>query len=106
MTTTEESQLGPSQDGTVMLDIGGDVGALVIQAPPAWLGLEIELSRAGTDGHRTHVAVRERVGSGPTRYAAVYPSLYAGEYTIWGQDGRALGTVAIAGGKVAELDWR
>lgn len=105
MTMTEESQLGPSQDGTVLLDIGGDVGALVIETPAELVGLEIELSRAGAQMPRTHVAVRERVGSGTTRYAAVYPSLRAGEYTIWGVDDEPAGTVCIVGGTVAELNW-
>ncbi|MDQ6934281.1 MAG: phospholipase [Actinomycetota bacterium] len=102
----EESQLGPSQDGTVMLDIGGDVGALIIHTSVALAGSEIELSVVGTRAPRTHVAVRERRGVGPTRYAAIYPSLPARDYTVWGHDGEPAGTVAIAGGRVSELDWR
>lgn len=103
---SEASQLGPSQDGTVMLDIGGDVGALIIHTSAERAGCEIELSVAGTQAPRTHVAVRERHGTGPSRYAAIYPSLQAAEYTIWGHDGEPADTVAIAGGRVTELDWR
>ena len=104
----ESGQLGPSYDGTVMLDIGGDQGALIIMTPPELHLAEIELSLVGDerahepveahdhgDGHththahphRTHVAVRERRGPSGTQYAAIYPSLAQGEYTIWGLTG-------------------
>lgn len=125
---TEQSQLGPSQDGSVMLDIGGEVGALIIHTGADLLLAEIELSRVDggapvpehlvvphshEDGHthahapsRTHVAVRERHGSSGVRYAAIYPGLFQGEYTVWGLDGAARDSVTIRGGEVAELDWR
>lgn len=127
---TEQSQLGPSTDGTVVLDIGGDIGALILHTGPDLLLAEIEISRVdGTPpladehhdhGHehgtehshdhahpaRTHVAVRERHGPAGVRYAAIYPGLRSGEYTIWGTDGEATDTVTIVGGEVAELDWR
>lgn len=103
---TEHSQLGPSRDGTVLLDIGGDIGALVIQTGAAMSGAEIEVSPAGSDSARTHAAVRERLGNGPTRYAAVYPALHAGTYTVWGANGTPGDSVTIVGGQVAELDWR
>src|SRR5436305_373489 len=107
--TDESAQLGPSYDGTVMLDIGGDRGALILMTPPELLLAEIEVSLVGDelaaqplpahdhahghgDGHvhthahphRTHVAVRERRGPSGIRYAAIYPSLVEGEYTVWG----------------------
>lgn len=102
---SEQSQLGPSQDGTVLLDIGGDIGALVIHTPAALAGREIELSVVGSTMPRTHVAVRERLGQGRSRYAAIYPRLRAGRYTVWGLDDQPAGTVSITGGSVAELDW-
>ena len=106
---SEESQLGPTQDGSVMVDIGGDMGALVITTPPELVRKEIEISPAGPDSKRVHVAVRERLGPGrPPRYAAVFPSLLAGDYTIWrrkGEDERAA-TVTITGGEVTQIDWR
>lgn len=134
---TEQSQLGPSSDGTVMLDIGGDIGALILHTGPDLLLAEIEISRVDgapplDDGHahdhshghahdhshenghgyghahptRTHVAVRERRSASGTRYAAIYPGLRSGDYTVWGTDGVAAATVTIVGGQVAELDWR
>ena len=101
---SEQSQLGPSQHASVMLDIGGDIGALIISTPAAMAGHEIEIGlTAGSE--RTHVAVRERRGPAGTRYAAIYPALPAGDYTIWDEHGRPTETVTITGGQICELDW-
>jgi hypothetical protein len=119
----ESGQLGPSYDATVMLDIGGDRGALIIMTPPELHLAEIELSPVGAedaaephvhehDGHvhahphRSHVAVRERRGPTGVRYAAIYPSLVEGEYTIWGLDGHPKDTARIVGGEVTQIDWK
>jgi hypothetical protein len=105
--SAETAQLGPSYDGTVMLDIGGDIGALVINTGAELHLAEIEVSPAGeTHAHRTHVAVRERRGPSGVRFAAIYPGLRAGEYTVWGGNGEPADTVRIVGGEVAQLDWR
>lgn len=69
-----------------MLDIGADVGALVIYLPASEHGREIEISLAGAST-RTHSAVRERRLDDGSTYCVVYPSLTAGEYTIWSFDG-------------------
>lgn len=122
---SETTQLGPSSDGTVMLDIGGDIGALILMVPDTMHLAEIEISPIADDdgdgethshdgeGHhhthaagRTHVAVRERRGPSGVRYAAIYPGLHAGTYTLWGVDGTARDTVEITGGEVAQIDWR
>ena len=104
---TEQSQLGPSQHGSVMLDIGGDIGALIITTSAEMLLAEIEVSHRDADpkAHRPHVAVRERQGPGALEYAAIYPGLRSGEYTVWGLDGEPRHQVQIIGGEVAQLDW-
>lgn len=104
---SEESQLGPSNNGSVMVDVGGDRGALIIVTPQDRAGDEIEISAIEPNSPRTHVAVRERRGPAQTRYAAVFPTLRAGDYTIWCHKGEAevAGTVTITGGEIAELDW-
>ena len=38
--------------GSVLLDIGGDVGALVVTMPPAMVGVEIEIAPLGGAGPR------------------------------------------------------
>jgi hypothetical protein len=42
-----ETALGPSGPGTVVLNIGGGTGALVLNVPPELDGREIEISRVG-----------------------------------------------------------
>lgn len=91
---------------SVVLDIGGDVGALVLHTPDAYRGREIEVSPVDDDARRTHTAVLERRVAGRTCCAAVYPRLRAGEWRIWGDDPRLPSHVRIDGGAVAEVDWR
>jgi len=68
----------------VVLDIGGDLGALVLYTRPELHGHEIEVSPLGTDNAvRVHSAVLERSFNGRTVFAAVYPELAAGEYQVW-----------------------
>jgi hypothetical protein len=96
---------GPSYSGTVMLDIGPGVGALVIVTGPELLGHEIEISAGPEDplraegAARTHVAVRERRLGDHIMYCAVYPSLPEGTYTIWDGD-RAVRQVRVNGAEV------
>ena len=42
---------------------------------------------------------------GGTRYAAVYPSLPAGLYTVWRDERSPAATVTVAGGQVSSCDW-
>jgi hypothetical protein len=90
----------------VVLDVGGDIGALALYCPADLEGAEIEISRAGEP--RTHSLVRERrIGDGqPPQYAAVYPGLQAGEYAIWRPDDSQAGSVLVKGGEVASFEWR
>jgi hypothetical protein len=50
--------------GPAILDIGDDVGALVLYAPEALLGHEVELAPEVDPARRVHTVVRERrIGS-------------------------------------------
>jgi hypothetical protein len=95
-----EPQLAPSWDGSVVLDIGGDIGALVLRTPSLMAGREIDLTLQEDTSLRTHSAVRERRMSSGTSYAAVYPSLRAGSYTVEGSGQR----VTIVGGRVTDVE--
>lgn len=102
-----ESIPGPSGPGTVVLDIGAGTGALVLHAPPALAGREIEIGLTGDAGTpRTHSRVRERRVPGRVSYAAVYPGLPAGDYTVWRDPDTQAGTVTITGGHVTSFHWR
>jgi hypothetical protein len=101
----ERDQLGPSADGTVMLDIGPGRGALVVQAPAVMAGAEIEIAGTDPGSPRTHMAIRERIGPGGSRYAAIFPSLPPGQYALFDADGWPGPVVTISEGRVTEVAW-
>ena len=101
-----EPALGPSTTGSVVLELGPGIGALVLYTPPELDGVEIEISPAGQpDPHRTHSQVRQRITASGTTFAAVYPNLAAGEYTIWRNPTTPAITVTVEGGQVATARW-
>ena len=91
---------------SVVLDIGQDIGALIIYTETALRGREIEVSPRGSVATRVHVEVLERRINGRPVFAAVFPGLRAGEYDIWANAPNPSGTVTIVGGEVATVDWR
>jgi len=89
----------------VVLDIGGDLGALIVHTDAGMIGVEVEISATGSDGERSHKEVLEREIEGRPAYTAVFDKVHAGSYTLWvGGVAREHGVVII-GGTVAELDW-
>jgi hypothetical protein len=101
-----ESVAGPSGPGTVVLELGADVGALILLTPAGMDGREIEISaEGGAAARRTHSRVRPRHMPAGTRYAAVYPDLPAGQYTIWADEEHTAGRVVITGGRVTNWSW-
>ena len=89
-----------------LLDIGQDIGALVLYTGAELRGREIEVSPTGDDTNRVHTAIHERRVNGRTIFAGIYLALREGDYTIWGESGQPAGRVTIVGGKVAAVDWR
>src|ERR1700683_5681096 len=94
-----ESVPGPSGAGSVVLEVGAGTGALVLHTPADLAGQEIEISPAsgGPAAHRTHSLVRERNTSAGTSYAAVYPGVAAGDYTLWRDDDTPADVITING---------
>lgn len=106
MSGHHEAQAARAHPEFVVLDIGGDVGALIVHAPPALVGTEVEISPRGDDGRRSHKDVLERRMGARPAYTAVFDGLRAGAYTLWsGGVPRTLG-VEVTGGAIAEVDWR
>lgn len=90
----------------VMLDLGGDVGALILHTDPAMHGVEVEISPDGAARDGRHKQILERFMGGRSAFTAVFDELEEGSYTLWvGDEPRSTG-VAVQGGRVAELDWR
>jgi hypothetical protein len=102
-----EPAAGPSGSGTVVMEVGAGVGALVLYTPAGLDGAEIEISPepANPGASRTHSRVRPRHLPGGTSYAAVYPGLPAGRYTIWRDQDRPAATVTVTGGQVSTCRW-
>ncbi len=95
-----EAKLAPSWDGSVVLDIGGNVGALIIRVPADLTGAELELTPMDPSVTKVHTEVRERRLDSGSVYAAVYPQLAAGEYEVdWNAQ-----RVFINGGQITEID--
>jgi hypothetical protein len=102
-----ETVPGPSGAGSVVLEVGAGTGALVLHTPADLAGQEIEISPAsgGPAAHRTHSLVRERITSAGTSYAAVYPGVAAGDYTLWRDDATPAAVITINGGQVTCYRW-
>jgi hypothetical protein len=101
-----ESAAGPTGPGVVVMELGAGIGALILYTPPGLDGEEIEISRDDEPGaNRTHSRVRPRPVADATKYAAVYPGLPAGRYTIW-RDAQTPATAAtVTGGQVSSCYW-
>jgi hypothetical protein len=89
----------------VVLDIGEDIGALIVHTDPDMHGLEVEISATGEDQARSHKDVLEREINGRPAYTAVFDKIREGTYTLWVKDVPRARGVVIEGARVAELDW-
>ena len=86
-----------------VLDIGEDIGALVIYTGQEMLGKEIEVSPKGNQALRIHTAVLERKVNGRTFFAALFLELPEGDYITLTTPSSE---ITIIGGQVAELNWQ
>ncbi|MEO5833222.1 MAG: hypothetical protein ABIR83_07605 [Nakamurella sp.] len=115
--------------GSVVLDIGGDVGALIVSMPPTMAGIEIEIRPLGSThrysdhlpaqqhdhdhdhgpghSHHPHVAVIGRPTVNGPAYTAVFPELKEGTYELYEKLGGPIQLqVTVTGGEVQHADWR
>ena len=102
--------------GSVLLDIGGAVGALVVIMPPELEGAEVEISRredwsGGHDHdhghhHHAHAAVVARPVAGGVVHSLVFANLVEGVYELCRRpDGPVELSASITGGAVTEAVW-
>jgi hypothetical protein len=89
----------------VVLDIGEDIGALIVHTDAGMVGVEVEISATGWDDRRSHKDVLEREINGRPAYTAVFDKIHEGTYTLWVDDVARARDVVVSGGTVAELDW-
>jgi hypothetical protein len=103
---TTEPTLAPSRTGTVILDIGGEIGAAVISAPSTLDGAELEIRGHGTSWCGQHTAIRARHTAAGTIYAAVFDILEQGRYEarLCGDSASLKGSLAVVGGHVSRYE--
>jgi hypothetical protein len=89
-----------------MLDIGGDVGALVVYVDAGLIGREIEARPAGHPGRPAHASVLERATASGPLHAVVIPGLGAGPYELWLDGAVPLGAAEVLCGRVTEVSRR
>jgi len=105
--------------GAVLLDIGENVGALVVTMPAALDGAEVEIrprvDRGGRDEtdahhehhhHHPHVAVVARPVASGQIHSLVFPELYEGAYELYLRpSGPVELVVSVRGGSVTDATW-
>lgn len=89
-----------------MLDVGGEVGALVVHLAAVPAEGELEAQPAGDPCLRFHTGVHLRNVGGAPVPVALFPELTEGVYEILDADLMPVTTVVVTGGEVAQLDLR
>jgi hypothetical protein len=102
---TAESHSARRHPEAVILDIGQDIGALIVHTGADMHGVEVEISATGEDEQRSHKDVLEREINGRPAFTAVFDKVREGSYTLWVEDVARAREVFIAGGAISELDW-
>jgi hypothetical protein len=92
--------------GPPVLDIGGDIGAMVVLMEPATAGSELHLRSEHEPPIAVHTGVWSRPHGAATVTAAVYPELVAGRYWVLDAAGHDVRPVVITGGELTEIDLR
>jgi hypothetical protein len=101
-----EHHAGSVGVGAPVLDIGGDIGALVATMNHAAAGTELFVRPDDAPTSTVHTGVWERDHLGRRLTAAVFAELREGTYHVLDEGGAAVCAVEIRGGEVAEIDLR
>ncbi|SDS08290.1 hypothetical protein SAMN04488570_1089 [Nocardioides scoriae] len=105
--------------GAVLLDIGGDVGAVVVEVPDEMEGVEVEIRPAGAPGgghhhahdhgthtHHPHVAVVRRPVADGLVASLVFGEVVEGSYVLVVKDTDDVQLrVEVRGGEVTQTSW-
>jgi hypothetical protein len=89
----------------VVLEIGPELGALIVHTDASMHGVEIENSPSSDDGQRSHKQVLERSVGGRPAFTAVFDQLTPGTYTLWTDGVARVRGVKVQGERIAKLQW-
>lgn len=89
-----------------VLDVGGEVGALVVHLAAVPVGGELEAQPAGKPLRRFHTGVHVRRIAGAQVPVALFPALTAGAYEVLDDALHPVAAIEVAGGHVCTLDLR
>jgi hypothetical protein len=90
--------------GMPVLDIGGDIGALVVTMPAESVGQELFLRSESAPALHVHTGVWRRDVGPRVIAAAVFLELVEGAYWILDDSAGDVSRVEIIGGKLTEVD--
>ena len=96
----------PGAHSAPVLDIGGEVGGLVVYLadwPPTG---ELEACPAGDRTARFHTGVHHRSTPNGWTWTAVFPEVTEGRYELLDDGGVPMADVTVTGGNVHQLDLR
>jgi hypothetical protein len=89
-----------------VLDIGGEVGALVVYLADQTATGELEACPTSDPDHRFHTGVHSRSFGEAAAWVAIFPEVVEGTYHLLDDAGSPMATVAVTGGNVEQLDLR
>lgn len=92
--------------GAPVLDIGGDIGALVVTMDREALGTELHLRSEHEPARSVHTGVWERDHGSQRVVTAVFVELVEGAYQVLDSVGAAVRRVEIEGGRLTTIDLR
>jgi hypothetical protein len=90
---------------SVFIDVDETHGALLLHSTPEREGLEPEIYPVGNPDGRTHVWVLPRKAGDAITYAAIFPSLPAGDYVLVESDGVTETVITVTPGEVTIVEW-
>jgi hypothetical protein len=88
------------------MDVGGDIGALIVRLDDALEGTELPIEFADDPDRDIHTGVWRRALGQSSVVVAVFPELREGDYRIHAGGVHPGSDVRIIGGQIAELDLR
>lgn len=96
----------PPAGGPVVLDIGDDVGAVIVHVTGVWddlIGYEIHARPSGSSRHSIHTGIWPRAVGGRQELVAVFPELDQGTYELLNLNGTVATSVIVSAGVVTEV---